>query len=92
MIVSVAEMTKTFGDSFQSRSFGLLIQGVVGIGPVDNLAQKDKRGVASQLVFFQDRLERTFLAVVTQFDVFSRRKEWHQVALLRPSPYRVVQK
>jgi hypothetical protein len=40
------------------------------IGSVDDLAQKDKRGVLRQLVFFQDRFERTFLAVMTQFDVF----------------------
>jgi hypothetical protein len=38
-------MTKTFRDSFQSQSFGLLVQRVVGVGPVDDLAEQDKCGI-----------------------------------------------
>src|SRR5438552_2352780 len=64
VIVLVAEMTKPFCDSLQAGSFGLSIQGIIGVRAVDDLAQQDKCGVVGQLVFFQDRLERAFLAVM----------------------------
>src|SRR5207302_2786464 len=64
VIVLVAEMAKTFCDSLQARSFGLSIQGIIGVRAVDDLAQQDKCGVVCQLVFFQDRLERALLAVM----------------------------
>ena len=51
MIVLVTEMPKAFCNGLQSRSFGLLVQGVVGVRAVDDLAQKDKRAIIRQLVF-----------------------------------------
>src|SRR5262245_39344445 len=62
-------MAKTFGDGFQSRPFGLLIERVVGVGAVDDLAQENKGAVLGQLIFFQDCLERAFLAVMAQLDI-----------------------
>src|SRR5260370_34672169 len=50
VIVLVAEMTKTFCDSLQAGSFGLSIQGIIGVRAIDDLAQQDKRGVVGQLV------------------------------------------
>ena len=38
MIILVTEIPKTFCNGFQSRSFWLLVQGVVGVRTVDDLA------------------------------------------------------
>src|SRR5262249_41897119 len=61
VIVLEAEMAETFRDGFKARRFGLLIEGIVGVGAVDDLAQQHERRVTDQLVFFQDRLERALL-------------------------------
>jgi hypothetical protein len=57
MIVLEAEMPEAFRDGFKARRFGLLIEAIVGVGTVDDLAQQHERGVIAQLVLFQDRLE-----------------------------------
>jgi hypothetical protein len=69
MVVLEAEMPETFGDSFEAGSLRLMIQGVVGVGAVDDPPKQYQRRIASQLVLFQDRLERAFFAVMTEFDV-----------------------
>ena len=51
MIILVTEMPKAFCNGFQSRSFWLLVQGVVGVRAVDDFAQKDKRPIIRQFVF-----------------------------------------
>jgi len=48
---------EAFRDGFKARRFGLLIEAIVGVGTVDDLAQQHQRGVIAQLVLFQDRLE-----------------------------------
>src|SRR5215469_6978406 len=48
----------------------LVIKRIVGVGSVDDLAEQNQGGIAGQLVFLQDRLERAFLAVVAEFHVF----------------------
>jgi hypothetical protein len=64
VIVLVSEMAKALGDGFEPRSFGLMVERVVGIGAVDDLAEKDKCLVARESVFFQDRLERALFPVM----------------------------
>ena len=57
MIVLETEMTKTLGEGFEPRALGLLIERVVGIRPVDDLAEQHERCVAGEIIFPQDRLE-----------------------------------
>src|SRR5262249_28371632 len=57
MIVLEAEMAEAFRDGFKARRFGLLIEAIVGVGAVDDLAQQRERGVIAQLVLLQERLE-----------------------------------
>src|SRR5678816_3853505 len=45
------------------------VQRVVGVRAVHDPAEQHERSVALELVLLDDRLERTFLAVMTQFDV-----------------------
>jgi hypothetical protein len=56
VIVLVIKMAKAFGNRFQSRSFGLLIERVVGVGSIGDLAEEDKRAVVGQFVFFSGSL------------------------------------
>src|SRR5258705_7778800 len=63
VVILEAEMPKAFGDSFESWSLGLMIQGVIGVGAVDDPPKQHQRRIAGQLVFFQDSLKRAFLAV-----------------------------
>src|SRR5712664_971531 len=69
MVVLEAEMPEAFGDSFQARPLRLMVQRVIGVGAVDDPPKQYQRGIAGQLVFLQDRLERALLAVMTEFDV-----------------------
>ena len=69
VVVLEAEMPKALGDGFEARSLRLVIQGVVGVGAVDDPPEQYQRGIAGQLVLFQDRFERTFLAVMAKLDV-----------------------
>ena len=57
VIIFVAEMPEAFRDGLQARSFRLMIERVVGIGTIDDLAKQHERGIGRELVFFQDRLE-----------------------------------
>ena len=57
VIVLEAQMAETFRDRFEARRFGLLIERIVGVGAVDDLAQQQQRRVVAQFVLFQDRLE-----------------------------------
>src|SRR5262249_19013419 len=70
VIVLVAEIPKALGNGFEARSLGLMIKRIVGIGAVDDLAEQEERVVVRQFVLLQDGLERTLLAVMTQFDTF----------------------
>ena len=69
MVVLVAEMPEAFGHRLQPRSFGLMVERVVGVGAVDDPAQQHERGIARQLVLLEDRFERAFLAVMAKLDV-----------------------
>src|SRR5258705_9880805 len=71
MVVLEAEMPKAFSDSFEARSLRLMVQRVIGVGAVDDPPEQYQRGIAGQLVLFQDRLERAFLAVMAKLDVFN---------------------
>src|SRR5262245_3163103 len=62
-------MPETFGDGNESRSFGLVIERIVGVRAVDDLTQQYQRRIPRELVFFQDRLERALLAVMAQLDI-----------------------
>ena len=69
MVVLVAEVAEAFGDRFQARPLRLIVERVVGVGAVDDFAEQHEGGIAGQLVFFQDRLERALLAVMAELDV-----------------------
>src|SRR5262249_41787416 len=68
VVVRKSEMAKAFRDRFETRTFRLPIERVVGIGTVHDLSKQDERRIAGEPVFLQDRLERAFLAVVAEFD------------------------
>ena len=70
VIVRVAKVAEAFGNSLQTWALRLVPKRIVGIGAVDDLAQQHQGEVAGQVVLLQNRLERTLLAVVAQFDVF----------------------
>ena len=53
MIVFTAEMAKAFGDCFQTRSFRLLIERIVGIGAVNDLAEDASARLSVRLYFFK---------------------------------------
>jgi hypothetical protein len=65
MIVLVSEMAKSLGDRFEPRSFGLMVEGVVGIRAVDDLSKQDERGIVGECILFQDCLERALFPVMT---------------------------
>src|SRR5262245_26405223 len=69
MVVLEAELAKPFGNGIEPRTLGLMIKRVVRVGAVDDPAEQDQRRIAGELVFLQDRLERAFLAMVTELDV-----------------------
>src|SRR6201991_1902149 len=69
MVVLEAEMPKAFGDSFEARPLGLMVQRLVGGGAVDDPPQQHQSGVAGEFVLLQDCFERAFLAVMTKLDV-----------------------
>jgi hypothetical protein len=85
VIVFITEIAKAFGNGFQTRSFGLLIQCIVGVRAVDDFAEENERAIIRQSVFFQDRFERAFLAVMAEFDVLD-------VVGLLPSPCPAAQR
>src|SRR5262245_48057269 len=69
VVVLDPEVTEPLGDGIESRRLGLVPQGVVGVGPVDDLRQKDQGGVAPEAVLLDDGVERTLFAVVPEFDI-----------------------
>jgi hypothetical protein len=87
VIVLVAEMTKTLGDRFETGPLGLMVERVVGVGAVDDPAKQDQRRIAGESIFFQDCLERAFLAVMTSRRP-SRHTELRRGVLFRASPCR----
>jgi hypothetical protein len=52
VIVLEAEMAEAFRDGFKARRFGLLIEGIVGVGAVDDPAQQHEAGSVN-LYFFK---------------------------------------
>src|SRR5712664_427320 len=69
MIVLVAEVAEALGDGVQPCCLRLVPQAVVRVGAVNDLGQQNNRGVASQIVLLDERVERTLLAVVTDLNV-----------------------
>src|SRR5258707_12477730 len=70
VVVLEAEMSKAFGDSFEAWSLRLMVQGVIGVGAVDDPPEQHQRRIVGQLVLFQDSLKRAFLAVMAKLNVF----------------------
>src|SRR6266498_1731822 len=52
VIVFESEMAESLSDGFQSGTFGLVPQRVVGVGAVDDLGEQQQCGVAGEVVFF----------------------------------------
>ena len=69
VVVLEAEVTKAFSHRVQTGRLGLVPQRVVGVGAVDDLGEKNHRGVSVKLVFLYNRIERAFLAMVPELDV-----------------------
>src|SRR6266852_3826332 len=67
VIVLKIQAAKPFRDGVQPSALRLLPQRVVGVRAIHDLAKQHQRRIRRQTVFLQNRLERTFLAVVTQF-------------------------
>jgi len=53
VIVLEAQMAETFRDRFEARRFGLLIERIVGVGTVDDLASSTSAGSSRSLYFFK---------------------------------------
>src|SRR5438552_10812372 len=70
MVILEAKVTEALRDGLQSLSFRLAPKGIVGIGAVDDLAQKHQRRVTDEVVLLEDSLKRTLLAVMAQFHIF----------------------
>src|SRR5260370_3387732 len=66
VVVLKIQPAKPFRDGVQPRALRLLPQRVVGVRAIHDLAKQHQRWIRRQIVFLQNRLERTFLAVVTQ--------------------------
>jgi hypothetical protein len=86
MVVPEAEMPEAFGDGFEAGSLRLIVQCVIGIGAVDDPPEQYQRRIAGQLVLFQDRLERAFLAVMAELDVLDVVGNGVEALRLPPSP------
>jgi hypothetical protein len=86
VIVLVIKMAKAFGNRFQSRSFGLLIERVVGVGSIGDLAEEDKRAVVGQFVFFSGSLRTNIPYRDGRARRSSRHKESRRAAWLLPLP------
>src|SRR2546428_10503332 len=68
VVVLKIQAAKPFRDGIQPRAFRLLPQRVVSVRAIHNLSKQCECRVARQIVFLQNRLERTFLAVMPQFN------------------------
>src|SRR5260370_30319406 len=67
VVVPEVQMAKSLRNGVQARGLRLLPQRIVGIRSIHDLPKQRERGVSRQIVFLQNRLEGTFLAVVPQF-------------------------
>src|SRR5216684_293375 len=66
VVVLKIQAAKPFRDGVQPRALRLLPQRVVGVRAIHDLAKQHQCRIPHQIVFLQNRLERTLLAVVTQ--------------------------
>ena len=66
MIVFEAQVPKAFSDRLKPWTFGLIPEGIVGVGSIDDFAEQYESGVAGKVVFLNYRLEGTLFAVVSQ--------------------------
>src|SRR5258708_8842895 len=64
VIVLKAVVSKPFSNRIQTRTFRLVPQRVIPIGPVDYSAKQGQRWIRFQLAFFENGFKRTFLAMV----------------------------
>src|SRR6266478_1685742 len=67
VVVLKIQAAKPFRDGVQPRALRLLPQRVVGVRAIHDLAKQHQRRIPRQIVFLQNRLERTFFAMVAQF-------------------------
>src|SRR5262249_27062955 len=61
-------MAKPLGDSLKPGALGLLPEGIVSVGAIDDLAQQHECRVVCEVVLLEDRFEGALLPVVPQFD------------------------
>ena len=67
VVVLKLQVAKSLRDGIQPRAFRLLPQRVVSVRAIHNLSKQCECRVARQIVFLQNRVERTFLSAVPQF-------------------------
>src|SRR3989304_6303220 len=66
MIVTESELAKPLGDRCQAGTFRLAVEGVVGVGAVDDPAEQHQGRVGGQVILVEDGFEGTPLAVMPQ--------------------------
>src|SRR5207247_2001467 len=64
VVILEAQVLEALGNRLQPLSFGLVPEGIVGIRPVDDLAEQDQRRVVRQVVLLEDGLKRAFFAMM----------------------------
>jgi len=68
VVILEAEMPESFSHGFETGPLRLMVKRIVGVGAVDDATEQYKCWIGGQLVFLQNRFERTFLAVVAELD------------------------
>ena len=63
-------MSKAFGHRIDAGRLGLVPQGIVGIGPVDDLGEKGHCGIGRKSIFLDKGIERAFLPVMSELHIF----------------------
>src|SRR3989304_718874 len=86
MIVTESELTKALGDRCQAGTFRLAVEGVVGVGAVDDPAEQHQSRVGGQLILVEDGFEGTPLAVMPQLGAGDEKKESLRAASPYPPP------
>src|SRR6266852_5212213 len=81
VVVLKIQPAKPFRDGVQPRALRLLPQSIVGIRAIHDLPKQQERRIARQIVFLQNRLEGTFLAMVAQ--LYRGNVKWRRPQLLR---------
>src|SRR5260370_815310 len=61
-------MAETFGDRLQTRTLGLTVKRIVGIGAVHNLREENQRRLIPKIVLLEDCLERALFPMMAEFD------------------------